>query len=92
MKRKLTQSLQKWAASLDHKPLIIRGARQVWKTYLLKEFGQFFKGFDFCFHGRLCFTKTFFCLGAQRYFFIFPPPPPLRVGPPAMGAEILSSR
>lgn len=32
--------LKKWKESLERKPLIIRGARQVGKTWLMKEFGQ----------------------------------------------------
>lgn len=32
--------LQKWKEASDRKPLIIRGARQVGKTYLIKEFGR----------------------------------------------------
>ena len=30
----------KWKAAPDRKPLIIRGARQVGKTWLMKEFGR----------------------------------------------------
>ena len=32
--------LIKWKNSDDRKPLIVRGARQVGKTYILKEFGN----------------------------------------------------
>ena len=32
--------LQKWRESASRKPLIIRGARQVGKTWLMKEFGK----------------------------------------------------
>ncbi len=39
MKRKLLQNLINWKSKSDRKPLIIRGARQVGKTYLVKEFG-----------------------------------------------------
>ena len=38
MKRKLYQSLVAWKYSDRRKPLILRGARQTGKTYLLKEF------------------------------------------------------
>ena len=40
MKRKIYQSLLKWKNSPDRKPLILEGARQVGKTFILKEFGQ----------------------------------------------------
>lgn len=39
MKRTLYSSLQAWKHSSARKPLILKGARQVGKTYLLKEFG-----------------------------------------------------
>ena len=40
MKRNAIQELDKWKASEDRKPLVMRGARQVGKTWLMKEFGQ----------------------------------------------------
>ena len=40
MKRKVTESLNDWKSSANRKPLILRGARQVGKTYILKEFGM----------------------------------------------------
>lgn len=40
MERLLISELQKWQTKKDRKPLILRGARQVGKTWLLKEFGQ----------------------------------------------------
>ena len=33
-------SLIKWKNSQNHKPLILEGARQVGKTWLMKEFGK----------------------------------------------------
>lgn len=39
MKRNITQQLQAWKEKADRKPLIVNGARQVGKTYSLKEFG-----------------------------------------------------
>ena len=39
MYRKKMEELKKWKESSDRKPLIIRGARQVGKTWLMKEFG-----------------------------------------------------
>lgn len=40
MHRELLQSLVKWKKKDDRKPLIVRGARQVGKTWLMKEFGK----------------------------------------------------
>ena len=40
MYRIAMEQLQKWKANKRHKPLIIRGARQVGKTWLMKEFGR----------------------------------------------------
>ena len=40
MKRKLTQKLIDWKNRPNHKPLILQGARQVGKTYILEEFGR----------------------------------------------------
>ena len=40
MKRKLYKALIEWKNDPDRKPLVLEGARQVGKTWLLKEFGQ----------------------------------------------------
>jgi predicted AAA+ superfamily ATPase len=40
MERKLMKKLVKWKEKLGRKPLILEGARQVGKTYLLREFGK----------------------------------------------------
>ena len=40
MKRYALEALQQWKHSKNRKPLIMYGARQVGKTWLLKEFGQ----------------------------------------------------
>ena len=40
MKRQAIEKLYEWKNSAGRKPLIIRGARQVGKTWLMKEFGQ----------------------------------------------------
>ncbi len=40
MYRKLMESLKKWKDDPAKKPVIIRGARQVGKTWLMKEFGR----------------------------------------------------
>lgn len=48
MKRYFYQELLQWKHSKERKPLIVQGARQVGKTYLLKEFGS--KEFEnFCY-------------------------------------------
>lgn len=39
MERSIYSSLKKWKESPTRKPLILQGARQVGKTYILKEFG-----------------------------------------------------
>ena len=43
--RNLYSQLLKWKNSSNHKPLIIRGARQVGKTTLVQEFGKEFRYF-----------------------------------------------
>ena len=40
MKRNAIADLIKWKADEDRKPLVMRGARQVGKTWLMKEFGK----------------------------------------------------
>ena len=40
LKRKIDTLLQKWKAEPDHKALVVQGARQVGKTYSVKEFGR----------------------------------------------------
>lgn len=40
MNRVAMEKLRKWKAKTNRKPLIIRGARQVGKTWLMKEFGR----------------------------------------------------
>ena len=40
MKRKIYQKLLEWKNNPRHKPLVLLGARQVGKTYILKEFGK----------------------------------------------------
>ena len=44
MERLLMEELKVWKNRTDRKPLILRGARQVGKTWLLKDFGK--KAFD----------------------------------------------
>lgn len=42
MNRKITKSLKLWKENKDRKPLILLGARQVGKTYILQDFGKNF--------------------------------------------------
>ncbi len=42
MERKVFQQLESWKNMKERKPLILQGARQVGKTYMLKEFGNKF--------------------------------------------------
>lgn len=44
MKRTIMKSLSEWCASKRRKPLVLRGARQVGKTWVLEEFGKNFPG------------------------------------------------
>ncbi len=45
MKRDLIQKLKAWKENPDRKPLLVRGARQVGKTYSIMDFGQnYFNG------------------------------------------------
>ena len=40
LERKIIDHLIRWKDSEDRKPLIIKGARQVGKTWIMKEFGK----------------------------------------------------
>lgn len=40
MYRKIMEELIKWKKDKERKPLILRGARQVGKTYIIKQFGE----------------------------------------------------
>lgn len=40
LRRNAIQDLIKWKSSEERKPMVIRGARQVGKTWLMKEFGR----------------------------------------------------
>ena len=44
MKRFILDDLRKWKDSKRRKPLIVKGARQVGKTWALQEFGKEFDG------------------------------------------------
>ncbi|MCP5051054.1 MAG: AAA family ATPase, partial [bacterium] len=45
MKRDLTGFLEEWRQSGDRKPILLRGARQVGKSYLARELGKSFPRF-----------------------------------------------
>ena len=40
IKRNIEQKLNEWKESVHRKPLILRGARQVGKTFSLEKFGE----------------------------------------------------
>lgn len=40
LEREITTSLSRWKESKERKPLIIQGARQIGKTWIMKEFGK----------------------------------------------------
>lgn len=40
MYRRIMEELIKWKKCKERKPLILRGARQVGKTYIIKQFGE----------------------------------------------------
>ncbi len=40
MERKIIKELRKWKDEPERKPLILLGARQAGKTWILKRFGQ----------------------------------------------------
>lgn len=43
--RNIYRKLQDWASKSNHKPLILRGARQVGKTTLVNEFAKEFENY-----------------------------------------------
>lgn len=45
MKRKIDRYLQEWKAMNGHKPLVVKGARQVGKTYSIRQFGSSYSSF-----------------------------------------------
>lgn len=44
-KREITTQLRQWSQNENHKPLVIRGARQVGKSTLVRDFGKEFDSF-----------------------------------------------
>lgn len=48
MKRNAIEDLLKWKSSEERKPMVLKGTRQVGKTWLMKEFGQnFYKNYAY---------------------------------------------
>ena len=45
LKRKAFESLSIWKEKSDNKSLIVTGARQIGKTYIVREFGKEFDSF-----------------------------------------------
>ena len=45
IRRKIDRILEEWKQSKNHLPLIIRGARQIGKTYSIRKFGASYKSF-----------------------------------------------
>ena len=42
MRRTALEALLQWKVSAERKPLVLKGARQVGKTWLMKEFGRLY--------------------------------------------------
>ena len=38
--RDILEALKKWKTSTDRKPILIKGARQIGKTWVMEEFGR----------------------------------------------------
>ena len=60
MYRSIMQSLTEWKTSIPHKVLLLRGARQVGKTYVLRELGKSFAQFVEVNFERDVDTRLFF--------------------------------
>ena len=50
MKRNAIEQLLAWKNSTDRKPLVLKGARQVGKTWLMEEFGRLYYDDTFYFN------------------------------------------
>ena len=47
MKRNAMESLVRWKNDEERKPMVLKGARQVGKTWIMKEFGrQYYEKYD----------------------------------------------
>lgn len=47
MKRNVIEALAAWKNSEDRKPMVLKGVRQVGKTWLMKELGKDFYGKEY---------------------------------------------
>jgi predicted AAA+ superfamily ATPase len=60
MYRNKLKYLDKWKSSHERKPLVIKGARQVGKTWLVREFGKGFEGYvEFNFEREPALNEVF---------------------------------
>ena len=65
MKRKVTEQLIEWKNSKTRKPLILNGARQVGKTFIVRELGKTYKNFieiNFIFYQNHHLNNTYMFL------------------------------
>ena len=66
LKRFILEDLIKWKNSKYRKPLILKGARQIGKTYILNQFGkEYYEDINhlFIWHGRnICGSRKANCL------------------------------
>lgn len=61
MKREVYSKLLEWQSHIGHKPLVLDGARQVGKTYILKEFGgKEYKNFSYVNLDKDAVARTIF--------------------------------
>ena len=54
MKREIYKQLLEWKLSVNRKPLILQGARQIGKTWILRHFGEC--EYKQSFYGIICFA------------------------------------
>lgn len=40
MKRKITEELEKWKSRSDRRSILLKGARQIGKTYSIRDFAE----------------------------------------------------
>lgn len=65
MERDIYKKLLDWKQSRQRKPMVLRGARQVGKTYILKEFGK--KEYENCIHLNFEDDPALDAIFAQRF-------------------------
>ena len=47
MEREIFDKLRQWKDSQNRKPLLLQGARQIGKTWIMREFGNLTREFEF---------------------------------------------